>query len=408
MLFSLHLCLAALPLVLGVSWIAPGAVWYDTNGKKIDAHGGGIVQLGSTFYWIGQSAENETPMMYSSTDLLNWQNLGPQSTVTGMWRPKYAKPNGSFWDRYSLSLKSSQLVGGYSQSAKVYLPPNSYSYSDTGMFEDPTTNTWYLLTSADHNIVQINQINADGTLGKEVSSLNAGAYEAPGLFYADGVYFLICSAKTGWRANPNKVFWATSIAGPWTGGTNIAPEGEKTYGSQNTFELTITGSQKTTYIFMGDAWDSTGGVSSNYMWLPMTVDTSGKTVTLDYHAMWAVDVKTGTISSAKADKRYQVNHLLSKRTAGGSTEITFRNVTGTGSMQWLAFDYTANKQNAGDAYVIINNEPVVNISSLNSRAGYYHLVPVQLKLRSGDDNTIVFGSIGQDDFEIAFNGIEFF
>lgn len=35
-----------------------------------------------------------------------------------------------------LSLISTQLVGGYKQSAKVYLPPDSYSYSDTGMFED--------------------------------------------------------------------------------------------------------------------------------------------------------------------------------------------------------------------------------------------------------------------------------
>ncbi len=37
-------------------------------------------------------------MMYSSTDLINWKNLGQQaSSVTGMWRPKIAKPNGSFW-----------------------------------------------------------------------------------------------------------------------------------------------------------------------------------------------------------------------------------------------------------------------------------------------------------------------
>ncbi|KAI0902978.1 glycosyl hydrolase [Ustulina deusta] len=413
MLPYLCLCIVAVPLALGASWIVPGAVWYDTDGKKINAHGGGIVQRESTFYWVGQSAENETPMMYSSTDLINWQNLGAQSTVSAMWRPKLAKPNGSFWlfgqqDRYSLSLRSSQLSGGYVQSAKVYLPPNQYSYSDTGMFHDPVTDTWYLLTSADHNIVQINKINADGTLGDQASSLIAGAYEAPGVFYVDGVYFLICSGKTGWRANPNKVFWATSIAGPWTGGTDIAPSGENTYGSQNTFELTISGSQKTTYIFMGDAWDSTGGVSSNYMWLPMTVNTSGKTVTLDYHAMWAVDVKTGAISSAKADKRYEANHVLAKRTAGGLSEITFRNVTGTGSMQWLAFDYTVNNRNAGEAYIMINNEPPVNISSLNSRAGYHHLVPVQLRLEAGDDNTIVFGSMGQDDFEIAITGIESF
>ncbi|KAI1283306.1 glycosyl hydrolase [Xylaria sp. FL0933] len=411
MLLSLYLGLAAVPLALGASWIAPGAVWYDTDGKKINAHGGGIVQRESTFYWVGQSAENETPMMYSSTDLLNWKNLGAQSSVTAMWRPKFAKPNGSFWlfgqqDRYSLSLKSSQLVGGYTQSAKVHLPPNQYTYSDTGMFQDPNTSTWYLLTSADHNIVQINKINSDGTLGDQVSTLNAGAYEAPGLFYANGVYFLICSGKTGWRANPNKVFWATSINGPWTGGTDIAPTAQNTYGSQNTFELTITGSQKTTYIYMGDAWDSNGGVNSNYVWLPMTVDTSGKKITLQYYAMWSVDVKTGAVSSAKADTRYEASQVLSKRTVGRTSEMTFRNITGTGAMQWLAFDYTVNKQDAGEAYIIVNDEPAVNISSLNSRAGYHHLVPVQLKLKAGDDNTIVFGSMGQDDFEIAVNGIE--
>lgn len=83
------------------SWIVPGAVWTDTSGAKIDAHGGGIVKRGDTFYWVGQSAANsETPLMYSSTDLLNWQNLGKQdAAVTGMWRPKIAKPNGSFWVR---------------------------------------------------------------------------------------------------------------------------------------------------------------------------------------------------------------------------------------------------------------------------------------------------------------------
>jgi len=40
----------------------------------------------------------ETPMMYLSTDLLNWKNLGPQApSVKGFWRPKIAKPNGQFW-----------------------------------------------------------------------------------------------------------------------------------------------------------------------------------------------------------------------------------------------------------------------------------------------------------------------
>ncbi|KAK0629431.1 glycosyl hydrolase [Bombardia bombarda] len=295
--------LAAAPYAWGASWITSNTVWYDTDGQVIDAHGGGIVQRGDTFYWVGQSAKNsQTPMMYSSTDLLNWKNLGAQAPgVTGYWRPKIAKPNGEFWlfgqqDRYVLSLKSSNQVGGYKQSKKVHIPPSDYSYSDTGMFFDESSNTWYLLTSADHNTVQINKINADGALGDRASALTGGAYEAPGIFKANDTYFLIVSGKTGWRANPNKVFWSTSINGPWKGGSNIAPEADKTYGSQNTHELTIKGSRQTTYIYMGDAWDSKGSTGSTYVWLPMKVDTNGKTVTLDYHKDWKIDVKTGVVT----------------------------------------------------------------------------------------------------------------
>lgn len=106
-----------------------------------------------------------------------------------------------------------------------------------------------------------------------IIQIGAGAYEAPGIVKVDGVYFLIVSGKTGWRSNPNKVFWSNSIKGPWQGGSDIAPQNENTYNSQNTHELTVKGSRVTTYIYMGDSWDSRGGADSNYVWLPMSVNT---------------------------------------------------------------------------------------------------------------------------------------
>jgi len=99
----------------------------------------------------------------------------------------------------------------------------------------------------------------------------AGAYEAPGMFKVGNTYFAIVSGKTGWRSNPNKMFWCDGISGSFKGPFDIAPEAEKTYNSQNTFELTIKGSQTTAYIYMGDSWDSKGGPSSTYIWLPMAV-----------------------------------------------------------------------------------------------------------------------------------------
>jgi hypothetical protein len=56
------LSIGLLSQVHAASWIVPGAIWYDTDGNKIDAHGGGIMKRGGIFYWVGQSNSNS---MYS-------------------------------------------------------------------------------------------------------------------------------------------------------------------------------------------------------------------------------------------------------------------------------------------------------------------------------------------------------
>lgn len=41
-------------LVRADTFIVPGAPWTDTSGNRIQAHGGGILKVGSTFYWFGE------------------------------------------------------------------------------------------------------------------------------------------------------------------------------------------------------------------------------------------------------------------------------------------------------------------------------------------------------------------
>lgn len=68
---KLLLVLSTSSLAVGAtSWIVPGAVWKDTKGQKIDAHGGGIVKQGNTFYWVGQSAStgNHTSLVISHAE----------------------------------------------------------------------------------------------------------------------------------------------------------------------------------------------------------------------------------------------------------------------------------------------------------------------------------------------------
>lgn len=42
----------ALPLK---SFFEPGKVWLDTDGKPIEAHGGGILKHGKTYFWYGEN-----------------------------------------------------------------------------------------------------------------------------------------------------------------------------------------------------------------------------------------------------------------------------------------------------------------------------------------------------------------
>lgn len=72
----------------------PGELWLDTDGKSINAHGGGVLFHEGTYYWYGEIKEGRTylPMVnkgwggtrvvaggvscYSSKNLLDWKNEG--------------------------------------------------------------------------------------------------------------------------------------------------------------------------------------------------------------------------------------------------------------------------------------------------------------------------------------------
>lgn len=94
---------AFLPLVLALSASAefvPGAVWRDTSGRPINAHGGGVLHHEGTYYWYGEIKEGRTYLpkvnktwggtrvvaggvsVYSSRDLVNWKNEGIALAVT--------------------------------------------------------------------------------------------------------------------------------------------------------------------------------------------------------------------------------------------------------------------------------------------------------------------------------------
>ena len=65
--------------------IYPGKPWFDTEGKRIQAHGGGVIWADNKFYWYGENKEKTFNnygiwhwgvRLYSSDDLYNWTDEG--------------------------------------------------------------------------------------------------------------------------------------------------------------------------------------------------------------------------------------------------------------------------------------------------------------------------------------------
>ncbi|WSQ13012.1 discoidin domain-containing protein [Streptomyces sp. NBC_01231] len=66
--------------------IPNGQTYYDTNGDPIEAHGGGFLKRGDTYYWVGEdksqgSARFNGLNLYKSKDLENWQKVRQILTV---------------------------------------------------------------------------------------------------------------------------------------------------------------------------------------------------------------------------------------------------------------------------------------------------------------------------------------
>ena len=87
-LMILAACLLAMSVAAKTKTIRSGELWADDSGQHINAHGGGIMKYGDTYYWFGEHKDEHTSdamvgvMCYASNDLVNWRNCGVALSVT--------------------------------------------------------------------------------------------------------------------------------------------------------------------------------------------------------------------------------------------------------------------------------------------------------------------------------------
>ncbi|KAF9258587.1 galactan 1,3-beta-galactosidase [Marasmius fiardii PR-910] len=430
---SLFSSLCLLLSVAQAAVIVPGATWTDTSGNVIQAHGGGILKVGSTYYWHGEDKAHNSGLFravscYSSSDLVSWtrqtDSLTPIagtmiSTSNIVERPKVLFNSGNseyvMWFHSDSSNYGSAMVGV--ATSKTPCGPYAYKGSwrplgaesrDMGLFQDDDGTAYVLYASDNNQNFKISRLDTNYyNVTTQVSVLSGSTLESPGIIKRSGVYYLFASHTTGWDPNPNKYFRATSLSGPWSAQADIAPPATRTYFSQNAFDLPL-GSNG---IYMGDRWRPSLLGSSRYVWFPLSWSSGNPQIV--QADVWSVNLNDGTYTvaagttyEAESGTRSGSSTLISDSSfsggggvgfLGNGGSVTINNVQGNGAGQWVALYYANGDSVWRNTTVSVNGGASVLVDQPNTGGGHVILsVPVKLNLRSGS-NSITF-SAGQSNY----------
>jgi hypothetical protein len=386
------LSLSVLPAHAAPVTITPAGAFKDTSGRYIQAHGGGITKVGSTYYWFGEDKTNggsfQNVPCYSSTDLATWKfvnnvlkrqssgDLGPNRVIE---RPKviynssthqyvmYMHVDSSNYSEAKVGVAtSSSICGNYSYRGS-FRPLGNQS-RDMGLFKDDN-GTAYLLSEDRAHGLRIDKLSADYLSVVSAVVVLTPNHEAPAMFKLNGRYYLLGSHLTGWNTNDNEYTTATFLSGPWSSWSNFAPSGSHTFNSQTTFVLPVTGSSGTTFVYMGDRWTPSSLGTSPYIWLPLQVN--GANVTMSWHTTWSIDTATGLWGDAGSTSYHVSNQnsgLLLDVTGASKTagaQVIQATSTGGASQQWSLVAVS------GGYYNIVNRNSglALDVSGASKTAG---------------------------------------
>lgn len=272
--------------------IYPGQVWLDTEGKRIQAHGGSVMYWDGVYYWYGENKEKTTGnndiwhwgvRCYTSTDLYNWEDKGiiippdlenKESSLhpsSQMDRPHiiYNKATGKFvcWlkimhkdgSQTETILTADHILGPYKKIREGLKPLNMNAGDfDLAVAEDGRA---YYYFERVHSETICADLTADYT---DVTGYYSTHFphpyppyvrEATSHFQRKGKHYLITSGTTGYLPNPSEVAIADTWHGPYQVLGNPHPEDHSltSYHSQISSVFKVEG-KKDLYVAVADRW----------------------------------------------------------------------------------------------------------------------------------------------------------
>ena len=322
-----------------VGTIQNDTVWKDTGGNEIWSNGGHMIREGDTFYWVGYETKPKVGFknikLYSSTNLADWKfennvlrREGPLSILGWAGRPgllynratkKYVviiEADSRQWERHKVGFACCDTINGDYQFVGYMYPEEERSTGDQSVYQEDEDG--YLVCTLDKlsdGKRYLNQSLAIFRLTPDFLSVEKKVYEgfdnvngnpsvyprhhtgreASHIIKINGLYYWFSSGLQGWNSTQTKYATATSLSGPWSALKVLLtdPVSKDSFNTQHDFVIPVTGSETTTYVYVGDRYSQHHGkgVGRN-IFLPMIWE-DGEPI-LKWWKVWRVDVSTGS------------------------------------------------------------------------------------------------------------------
>lgn len=303
--------------------IRNGEYWFDDEGGMIQAHGGYIIKVEDTYYWFGEDKGHNSAVLkgvavYASKDLKKWEFRNtvlttashPELASAKIERPKviYNEKTKKYvlWGHW-------EEAGNYNQANVVVavsdtvdgdytyvnrFQPGGMQSRDFTVFQDDDGSAYLFASSngnADMNVFKL----TDDYLYTEqflYTLFPGGRRESPAIVKKDGIYYIFTSGLSGWY--PNQGYYASTKSltdkNAWS---ELKTFGDPaTYYTQSSFILNVYGSDTTSYVYVGDRWNPTALMNSQYIWLPLELNNG--IAKLTYAGDWDLDAATGHFATS--------------------------------------------------------------------------------------------------------------
>lgn len=370
----------------------PGEPWLDSAGRRIEAHGGGILLHEGVYLWYGEDHAHGVGnaagiRCYSSRDLLRWDDEGLALPATALpeqyrasgacERPKvlFCAATGKFvmWahldcgqgytaaeagiaiaDRpqgpFTLVRRGRPIRHDFGQAEDRYEQRSrGPTYRDMALFLDDDGSGYVFYAAEGNKTLYVSRLARDFTWVEEPAVegrtwarvLVGMEREAPAPFKHAGRYHLLSSGCTGWAPNPGLHAIAESPLGPWriVGDPCRGAGAETNYRSQPTFVLPAPGKPAGCFVYLGDRWIGHRLQDSSHVWLPFHLGDDAR-VQLDWHGRWdwsLFDGAGGSRLRAPAKPRVSGGSLTWKAVPGAQVYRVHRNGQDVGTTSATRF-----------------------------------------------------------------------